>query len=764
MRNANRAPVVPAIADQTVDKGQVLQLPVNVTDADGDPLDVTVTVTLKGLPQTVGSGGLPLRSDGRTPLFDFTTTGNGTGVLTVAPLDRDRGDYVVTITAADNGDGGGARDVLTTSRTFVVKSQAPSEPPLLAPIGTKVAVIGRPLQFTVRASDLDQDPLQFGVQNLPAGATFLPGVVYGTAVFTWTPTAADAGTRSVTFTVTDSAGGSDSRTIDVIARAANSAPVLLPVGNQTVAENALLDLQPAALDADGDVLTWSVTGLPPGAQLDPLTGRLTWQTNYFSAGTYTGVTLTVSDGAASSSESIKITVTQTNRAPIFSTLPPLFTAEQRLVQFTLTATDPDGDAVLYAPVGPLPQGAEFDVSNGRFVWTPSYDQAGDYVLGFSASDNAGASDTIQVHVSVFDVNRVPALSFTNHQVVVGDPLHFTIGGSDPDSGETLRFSARGLPDGATLDPVTGAFAWTPGAGQVGAYLATVGISDGKSIVERGLQLRVNAQPVGPVPAIVLTPSFPAIPGQPVAITVLADAFSAVAARTLTIDGVALALDANGRALFTAPATGVYHLVATATDLDGFTSTTTSTLRVRDPLDQSAPQVRFDPGVGGSRITGTIAIGGSIVDTQPRELDARDRAFRRHALRDAGTGLRPRDGDARHARPVALRTELLRAAPHRHGHRRPERRGDDRRRARPVGVHRPFRPHRHRFHGDRRRRDVGVHEELRLVQRVRHGQLRRGVDARLARPAPRHRRTRDRVGSLGRLQRAAHRLAGDRRHT
>jgi len=154
----------------------------------------------------------------------------------------------------------------------------------------------------------------------------------------------------------------------------------------------------------------------------------------------------------------------------------------------------------------------------------------------------------------------------------------------------------------------------PGAGQVGSYLTTLGITDGKSIVERGLQLRVNAQPVGPQPAIVLTPSFPAIPGQPVAITVLADAFSAVAVRTLTLDGVALALDANGRVLFTAPATGLYHLVATATDLDGFTSTTTSTLRVRDPLDQSAPQVRFDPGVGGSRVTNTIVIGGSIVDS------------------------------------------------------------------------------------------------------------------------------------------------------
>ena len=213
-----------------------------------------------------------------------------------------------------------------------------------------------------------------------------------------------------------------------------------------------------------------------------------------------------------------------------------------------------------------------------------------------------------------------------------------------------------------------------------------------------------------------------------------------------------------------PATGVYHLVATATDLDGFTSTTTSTLRVRDPLDQAAPQVRFDPGVGGSRITGTFVIGGSIVDSNLESWTLEIARSGDTHFETLAQGSGPVTRDARHARPVALRAELLRAAPHRHGHRRPERRGDDRRRARPGGVRRPLRPHRHRLHGDRRRRDAGVHAELRLVQRVRHGQLRRGVDARLARPAPRHRRTRDRIGSLGRLQRAARRLAGDRRHT
>ncbi|MFN0038823.1 MAG: tandem-95 repeat protein, partial [Burkholderiales bacterium] len=613
VRNANRPPVAPELNNIEVAKGRVLDIPISVTDADGNVLDIKFDVTLRGLLQDVAFNGLPLREDGRPPLFDFRPTGNGTGVLRVAPLDRDRGDYIVTLIARDDGDGGGEKAVLSASRTFVVKVTSNAEPPLLNPVGPKVAVIGQSLQFTIQASDQDQDALQFSTQNLPAGATLVPGVVYGTAIFTWTPTAADAGTRSVSVTVTDAQGGSDTRSFDLIARVSNAAPILLPVGDRTVAENALLDIQLAATDADGDVLTWSAANLPPGAVLDTVAGRLRWQTNFFSAGTYSNVRLTVSDGAASSNETIRVTVTPTNQAPLLATMPPLGTQEQRLLQFSLVATDPDGDALTYAPIGNLPQGAEFDVSNGRFTWIPGYDQAGEYTLGFITRDASGAQDSVNVKVSVADVNRLPVLAFTNHQVALGDTLQFSVSTNDPDSGEILQLAARNLPQGANFNPVTGQFRWAPGPGQVGDYLIAISATDGKDVVERGLALRVNPQAIGPQVSIVLTPSFPSVPGQPVAINVLADAFSAVAGRTLTINGAPLVLDATNRAFFTAPASGIYKLVATATDLDGYTTTTTENLRVRDPLDQSAPAVNLDLALGGQRITTPIAVTGSVVD-------------------------------------------------------------------------------------------------------------------------------------------------------
>jgi len=280
----------------------------------------------------------------------------------------------------------------------------------------------------------------------------------------------------------------------------------------------------------------------------------------------------VSDGAASSSETFALSVAQTNQAPLLAGIPPLGGQERQLIQFTLFGTDPDGDALVYAPLAPLPTGSFFNTSTGLFEWIPSHDQAGDYTLNFATRDSNDAEDTLSVKLAIADVNRAPVLTLTNHLAALGQSLQFSLGGADSDLNETLHFSATGLPEGATLDPVTGAFSWTPGAGQAGDYLVMVELTDGKTAVQRGLALRAAVAPQGPQVDIELTPSFPAVPGQRVELTVLAEAFSAVASKTLSVEGATLALDERGRASFTPPASGLYRLVATATDLDGTTTT------------------------------------------------------------------------------------------------------------------------------------------------------------------------------------------------
>jgi len=85
--------------------------------------------------------------------------------------------------------------------------------PVIAPLDAQQAVVGEALRFTVSASDGDGDAttLAVGDGGLPDGATFDAA----TGAFRWTPAADQAGTRSVTFVVTDARGASSSATVTI---------------------------------------------------------------------------------------------------------------------------------------------------------------------------------------------------------------------------------------------------------------------------------------------------------------------------------------------------------------------------------------------------------------------------------------------------------------------------------------------------------------------------------------------------------------------
>jgi hypothetical protein len=94
--------------------------------------------------------------------------------------------------------------------------------------------------------------------------------------------------------------------------AVNQAPVLDPIGNQSVNEGQLLQFTVTASDPDpGDTLTYSATNLPTGASFDPLTQIFTWAPDFGQEGSYPNVTFTVTDDGTpveSDSEAITITV------------------------------------------------------------------------------------------------------------------------------------------------------------------------------------------------------------------------------------------------------------------------------------------------------------------------------------------------------------------------------------------------------------------------------------------------------------------------
>lgn len=580
-----------------MDRDTVLQVPVQVTDPDGNPL----TLTFQGLPS----------------FATFTPTGSGQGTLRFAPVAQDRGNYTLTVQAADDGDGGGAATVLRASYSFVLTVRAANEPPRLDFVGNRVAVVGQELVISLNAFDADQEPLTFTVTGLPAAATLAQGTIYGTAALRWTPTANDLGVYDVTFRVADSGNGnpalaaSHSRPVRVTVRDSNRAPTLVAVGNQTVAEGATLTVQLSATDPDGDSLVYSAAGLPAGARLDPATGRLTWVPGIFEAGDYPGVTFTATDGNRSASETVALRVTNTNQAPV---LAPMFAQRAREgteLQFTLAAGDIDGDRVTVTALG-LPAGAVFDPQSLQFRWTPGFEQDGSYTVTFRASDG-GLSDQIQVPIAVENVNRAPTLTASHHGGAIGMPLAFTARATDPDLNTTLTFAAANLPQGATFNAQTGAFAWTPGPTQAGEHVVVFSVTDGEDVISKSVLLRVTSAPVPPLVSVELTPSFPAVPGQRVQLQATASSLAPITALTLRVNGQALTTDAQGRAEFTPSAQGKYVVEATATDADGLVGRFETVLKVRDPNDTAAPVVRLDQRLSYARLGAATAITGAVSD-------------------------------------------------------------------------------------------------------------------------------------------------------
>lgn len=66
----------------------------------------------------------------------------------------------------------------------------------------------------------------------------------------------------------------------------NGAPVFTAGGEtQSVDENRMLRFGVEATDPDGDAVTYSASGLPPGASFDPTSQHFSWLPVYTRAGT-----------------------------------------------------------------------------------------------------------------------------------------------------------------------------------------------------------------------------------------------------------------------------------------------------------------------------------------------------------------------------------------------------------------------------------------------------------------------------------------------
>ncbi len=99
-----------------------------------------------------------------------------------------------------------------------------------------------------------------------------------------------------------------------------------------------------------------------------------------------------------------------NNFPVFEEVQDRRVNKGDVIEFTLLASDPDGDPLAYGAKN-LPPGAQFDSLSSRiFRWATGASNAGQYAISFLVRDSKGGTDEELVLVEVKNRNRPPFIA------------------------------------------------------------------------------------------------------------------------------------------------------------------------------------------------------------------------------------------------------------------------------------------------------------------------------------------------------------------
>lgn len=291
----------------------------------------------------------------------------------------------------------------------------------------------------------------------------------------------------------------------------NGSPVIAGVSPLSVQEGALYQGQVSASDPDNDTLSYSLSSTVLGLTIDSVTGELRWQTDYASAGNYP-LDITVTDtGGLSASQSFLLIVENTNRAPTITSSPTLNGVELSPYTYTVQATDPDGESVIYALVNTPPPGMTINPNNGEISWLPNASQAGTYPIEVQAFDASGLFDSQSYAIVIGKSNRSPTATSQSVSTNEDTPLSIVLSGTDPD-GDALQYSVVSPPQQGSLTGTAPNLSYQPNPNFNGLDSFTFTVNDGQ-VNSAEATVAINVNPVNTAPVIVSTPITTANEGE-----------------------------------------------------------------------------------------------------------------------------------------------------------------------------------------------------------------------------------------------------------
>ena len=469
----DNAPSFTSDAAVSVAENQTVAYTALATDGDGDPLTYSLSGTDAGLFTIDPATGVV--SFNEAPDVEAPSDANGDNV------------YEIIVTASDNT--GGTTD--TNQAVAITVTGVNDNAPVFTSPATASVAESETLAYTAVATDGDGDPLTYSLSGTDADL-FTIDPATGVVSFNEAPDAENPDDANgdnvydIVVTASDNTGGTPDTNqavtitvTDVNEGGANVAPVFSSPASVSVAENQTVAYTALATDADGDPLTYSLSGTDADLfTIDPATGVVSFNEapDAENPGDDDGdnvydIIVTASDnteGTTDTNQAVAITVTNVNdNAPSFTSDAAVSVAENQTVAYTALATDGDGDPLTYSLSGTDAGLFTIDPATGvvSFNEAPDVEAPSDangdnvYEIIVTASDNTGGTtDTNQaVAITVTGVNdNAPVFtSPATASVAESETLAYTAVATDGD-GDPLTYSLSGTDAGLfTIDPATG---------------------------------------------------------------------------------------------------------------------------------------------------------------------------------------------------------------------------------------------------------------------------------------------------------------------